>query len=451
MAEFGSRSEELTSSLHALAESDFKSVGENGAEGALALSRHTLYLEAIGRYAEWREKALLGALDFLKQDVSSSTSRQSKWSEQLCALGTEACRQLTELSKDLKPTIPGLYAFANQVGSQESAFYNQLSRLQLVAFQSRLKGYVEVFTEEQVMLGWKWAALGDGVKPVQQKYAELKQAILTVFNEVVGKLIEAQYRGPESWSRLATQDGGDPPADVDDVVIGFLKQQAGFVLDLAENLRKSKSEYAAQVMLLHSQEETLVVLVAQIRDDVRRFLQQTNLDAATKEFAQLTSDSQTLASGCQTDKQQRDAKRFVELALNLVAPQLDAFKGAYSNFVDKNREIFVGPMGSAALDAILKTDARARDFQDIDTFGLQGKLLQLHTDIARTWVVNINGLSEDARKDLQNRWSMELERLGTGLVAAADDDNFAVRLKGALVDYSRILWDRLKGSKGGLE
>jgi chaperonin cofactor prefoldin len=451
MAEYNARWEELQAEVRTPEERDLRSVGERGAEQAQVLSRYTGFMAGLAKYIDWRDRALNDALPILKEESSSATGigQQSKWIEHFSRRGEEAFKTIVDLVKEAEKIAPELRRFGETVAQQESAFFAELGRATLAFFQGRVQQYTAEFHREKENLEKKWKALEEQDRPIDQKLAETSRQILKLFEETVAK-VTSEQRGLEEKLRDVKVDPSQPmTGGVMNTLGNLLKMGVQSVMEKIEPLRKSADDYNTTLLDLYKREETMVVLFTQIREAVREFLSKTNLDTAIREFNEATRDTFDAAGRCPTSKQRDDAKRLVEKAIDTVKPYMEKFKNEYEVFVGANRGTFVGPVSPKTIDDLLEPSEREHSWEEIERFNIQGKLQEIY-DRAVLWNVDIDGLTDEAQKELKATWEIELERLGRGIVAAKDD-RMIDQIKALLKDRRRELAERAKSSKGGLE
>ena len=127
-----------------------------------------------------------------------------------------------------------------------------------------------------------------------------------------------------------------------------------------------------------------------------------------------------MASQCSTKGQQDDAKRFIEKAIPIVKDYFEEFKDQYEEFVYDSQGIFVGAVVDKTIEEILEKREVGKSWQEITRFNIQKKLKDIHNDSVKTWHVDIDGLTDEQKKEFENFWKIELEKLGRGLTKVAD-------------------------------
>ena len=117
---------------------------------------------------------------------------------------------------------------------------------------------------------------------------------------------------------------------------------------------------------------------------VKKFLENTNLDTASKEFNESCKESFDIASKCITTGQQKDAVKFVNKAILMAQVFYEKFKDMYEKFVYSNEGIFVGVVVDKTIEEILEKKEVDRSWQEITRFNIQQKLKDIHNDTVKT-------------------------------------------------------------------
>ena len=222
------------------------------------------------------------------------------------------------------------------------------------------------------------------------------------------------------------------------------------MLAKAEAFQKELDELVKEYMDVYKRQETIIILFTQIRKGVNQFLKKTNLDTASDEFEETCKNSLAMASQCSTKGQQDDAKRFIEKAIPIVKDYFEEFKDQYEEFVYDSQGIFVGAVVDKTIEEILEKRQVEKSWQEITRFNIQKKLKDIHNDSVKTWHVDIDGLTDEQKKEFENFWKIELEKLGRGLTKVADGSTMN-RMGQVLVEKWRLLETWMTSSKGGLQ
>ncbi|AIF85561.1 hypothetical protein NTE_03533 [Candidatus Nitrososphaera evergladensis SR1] len=446
MAEYGARMEEFDKGVAAAQQADIEYERSGGEP--IVLARYITFREFLsGSYMDWRDKALNEGLEILKYESTSATAsqQQSKWSDYYSSQGQQAFQKITDFVKSDK--APNLRKFGEEVASQESQFFSLISRAPLAWFQGQVQHYTFEFYTEMNSLEGKWKAMSEQDRSVDDRVRNTSSQVLRLFDEVVKELVAEKRSGEENVKYIVGQAKKVPgvplPIKVPLIAVDKMLERAG-------RLKKSSEELAQGYMDAYKLEESIVIVFAQTREGVREFLAKTNLDTAIKEFNAMNENSKGLADQCPTSKQKEDTKRFMEKAANIVSGFLEKFKQEYNEFVDDNRGIFVGPVSDKTLDELLEVRDWQKSWDDIERFNIQSKLKEVYDDCVKTWQVDLDGLTDEQKKELKDYWDMELRRLHDGLYEVIEGSVWD-RIKRSHVDNRRQLNDTTKNSKGGLE
>jgi hypothetical protein len=226
------------------------------------------------------------------------------------------------------------------------------------------------------------------------------------------------------------------------------KGVATVIFTETEKLKTSTAAYLQTLTGLHQMHEGIAVLFTNMRDDVRTYLEQRRLATANETFDDAASTARDLAGKCPTAGQRDDATRFVERVVDQVEPIIDAFELSYKRFVDVHRDVFVGPVGPAAIERLVEPDVRERSLERFADFDLEGKLQQLVDTAAPTIFVDVEGLTDTDKEEIRSVFMVEWKKLGEGLVAAKND-HLTDRVVTTGREFVARLTGRLKDSKGG--
>ena len=292
----------------------------------------------------------------------------------------------------------------------------------------------------------KWKDLQNKDKSVDSKVKQTSKEVLEIFREVVEHLANKERRG-ETLLREAADKVKSIPGMPLLASAGALVHE---MLAKAEMFQKDLDELVTEYMNAYKQQETIIVLFAQIRNGVHKFLEKTNLDTASDEFEEACKNSLAMAGQCSTNGQQDDAKKFIGKAILIVKNYYEEFKDQYEEFVYDSQGIFVGAVVDKTIEEILEKREVDRSWQEITRFNIQAKLKDIHNDSVRSWHVDIDGLTDEQKKEFENFWKIELEKLGRGLTKIADG-SAVNRMKQVLVEKWRLLETTMKSSKGGLQ
>lgn len=239
----------------------------------------------------------------------------------------------------------------------------------------------------------------------------------------------------------------------------IIKLAVNAQLALVEKYKKTNERYASELAQLSRSNNTTVVIITQIREAVREFLKNTNLNSAVHEFNETKNNSLQVAGQCPTPKQQEDGKKFISKAIPEVEKFMDSFKKEYEEFVSDNRGIFVGPVASNTLEQVIEVDGRKKAWDDVQRINIQTKLQEIYNDsrtIFESDLDDIKGMIEVDGKELtyeealKNYWKEEIGRLSEGIVAASNDTAWD-RIKKFYTREPLDLASVLQSSKGGEE
>ena len=444
MAEYTARWNEIEKSLKAVEEAE--KIGFN-LTSLVKRTRYKQFKESLLKYTDWRDKALNSALPILKNESTSVTgsAQKDKWDNHFVKQGQEALKMILSFVPDDDYT-PKLRLYAESLATQESAFFSKIGSTPLAWFQGKLQEYTYEFYKEMNSLESKWKDLGSKDKSVDAKVKKTSEQVNQIFKNVVEYLANKERHG-EKLLLIAVENAKSAPgmpvlASVSATIHEMLAKAVEFQKDLDGLVKDYTDAYKSQ--------ETIVILFTQIRNGVNRFLDKTNLDTASDEFEEISKNSIGVAKQCPTKGQQEDAVKFVEKGIKTVKDIYEDFKKQYEEFVKENKGIFVGPVGDKSIEEILEKKDIEYSWQQISRFNIQQKLKEIHKDTIKAWHVNIDGLTDEQKMELEDFWKIEVEKLGRGLTKVADSSAMN-RMKQVLVEKWRLFETRIKNSKGGLQ
>jgi hypothetical protein len=426
-------------------------MADDGVTQAQVLARYQTFAAQFTEYIDWRDDQLDDGLEIIGQAYSSSATGDSlddDWSEFFLARGREASDRLNRLADGLDNHVPQLKARARAIASEEAQFFAQLAAAPLARAAGELAWQHRDLDVECARLEDKWEQLGDQDEDIDEKIEATTNDILKLLEEVVEKLVTEQ-RGLIAKVEAVRIDPSQPVTGGVGNALGLIaKGVATVVFSETEKLKATTAAYLQTLTGLHQMQEGVTVLFTTMRDDVRKYLEQRRLATANETFDDATSAARDLAGKCPTAGQRDDAVRFIERVVDEVEPIIDAFELSYKRFVDVHREVFVGPVGPAAIERLIEPDARERGLEQIEDFDLEDRLQQLVDTSAPTIFVDVEGLSDADKEEIRSVFMVEWKKLGEGLVAAKND-HLTDRVVTTGREFVSKLTGKLKDSKGG--
>lgn len=426
-------------------------MADDGVTQAQVLARYSTYAAQFGEYIEWRDDALDDGLEMITRAYSSSDTGESlddDWSEWFLARGSEASDRLNKLADGLDNHVPELKAQARTIATQEAQFFAQLAAAPLARAAGELAWQHRDLDTECTRLEDKWEELGDQDEDIDEKIESTTKEIVELLRGVVDKLVEEQ-RGLIAKVEAVRIDPSQPvTGSTGNALSTLAKGVATVVFSETERLKTSTATYLATLTNLHQMQEGVAVLFTNMREDVRKYLEQRRLATANETFDDAASDARDLAGKCPTPGQRDDALRFIERVVDQVEPIVDAFELSYKKFVDTHREVFVGPVGPKAIERLIEPDVRERGFQQIEDVDLERRLQELVDTSAPTIFVDVEGLSDADKEEIRSVFLVEWKKLGEGLVTVKND-HLTDRLVSAGREFVSRVTSRVKDSKGG--
>lgn len=446
MAEYNARWDELEDKIKATEQREIGSKDE--VEILPILTRYTTFTDSMKKYMDWRDKALNGALPILKTESASITAsaQKGKWDDYFEKMGQEAHTMILGFVPD-DDKAPVLRLFSEGIATLESIFFTKLKSVPLAWFQGQVQVYTYEFYTEMNSLEGKWKNLLSADQLADSKVKDTSAKVLEIFKNIVNELVTQERAGETSLLKAVGAAKRTPGLPLE---VNAALTAVQVMLMKAQSFQKSLDDLVRIYMNAYKSEETVVILFEQTRIGVHEFLNKTNFDTATDEFEAISKNSMDIAKQCKTKGQREDAIKFIEKAIPLVKNLFDEFKTQYEEFIADNRGIFVGPVGDKQLEEILERRSMEYVWRDISGFNIQQKLKDIHNDTVRAWHVDINGLTDEQKKQIEDFWNVELEKLGRGLRLVAEGSTFD-RVKQIFTTNRKQLESKVSSSKGGLQ
>lgn len=446
MAEYNARWDEFEDKIKATEVMERNTKDE--VETLIILTRYPMFTDSMKKYMDWRDKALNNALPILTIESTSITgaAQKDKWDDYFEKIGQEAHQMILGFVPDDDKT-PLLRLFVEGTATLESIFFSKLKSVPLAWFQGQVQVYTYEFYTEMNSLETKWKNLLGTDQYADSKVKDTTAKVLQIFKDIVEDLVMQQRAGETALLRTVKAAAVNPEMTG---LANAARLAVQVMLTKAKELQKSIDDLVTIYMNAYKSEETVVILFDHTRNGVYEFLNKTNLDTASEEFEETCKNSINIAKQCKTKGQIQDAVKFVEKAIPLVKNLFDEFKTQYGEFVNDNQGIFVGPVGDRQIDDLLERRDMDYAWRDIISFNIQQKLKDIHNDTVRAWHIDINGLTDKQKKEIEDFWRVELGRLGRGLLLAAEGSAWD-RVKQVFTTKRKQLESRVSSSKGGLQ
>lgn len=399
--------------------------------------------EVLDKYFGYREKALEEALTFLNNGNDSADNLTSQWRKHLLEAGSNGSSMISDALKDLKNQS----VFADVVWKtafQESVFFTRLAHMPLPdSLQGRLIAYRKEFEIEKESLQDKWEDLVGKDEDIDEKIDEASQTLLRVYKENLLKVDAANTKARENISKwLKTAHLADEATSPE---TPSLLEPVNMMMEALNQLRVTSEDLARRFDALYRSEESVVVfLFGKTRESVKQFLEKTNLDKATKEYAEAEQTLKSVSATMETKGMQDDALQFVNEGTKITKAHLEAFTEAYNEFVDAFKEIFIGPVGSKTVENLVEKQRWDAAKNEWVSLNIQTELKKIYDD-AREWLsVDLGEQSEAVKEQVRKLLEQERNRLEPALKEAGDNSTFEA-LKILMTVYKDQLWDKIRG------
>ena len=446
MGEYSKRWDELQDLVRGPEDRDLAAAGENGAEQAQTLARYTVAMDGLKSYCDWRKQTLNQALGSMDSFSGSADSRQSAWHSIFSSASAEAQSRVMDSVKNAGELAPALREFVATVAQEESQFFLQLGQIPVPTLQGRVIATTDEFQQAAAKLKEEWERLGDGVRSVGEKAASVCAQIRTIVYETVENLVKEDRGLTEKLNKVKI----DPSKLLKSELAAagqIIQATVQTAMSVLNQYTRPMSDYIDQLTEIASKEELFVVQFAEIRTAVAEFLHNTNLEHIATEYNEAKAKALDLAVDCVTYGARQDAIDFVQDAVVRVDPLLKEFNGLYTDFIDRNRGIFVGYVDLSRLDELLKISAAQSACEDIEKSNIE-TTLNAFLEHTLNWDVSIDGLFEDDAKALKDLIRTQLEPLSHGIVEANSDGYHSVawRLMKERLLPQRKLLEESKGA-----
>jgi hypothetical protein len=442
--------QELKAELQTPQNADLAAAGERGAQQAQVLARYTTFVAEIEKYFDWRDGKLQDSLAMLKEESSSPSgdAAQGKWSEYFARCASDGTKMVTDAPKDSDVLAPELRRYAQSAATQEAAFFGQCGRMPLARMAAEAQRYTQLFHDEADKLEEKWEAFGESDRSIDEKVEDVVRQLDQLFEETVAKVVAEQRRVAELAAKVEFDPSKPVPDTALSAVVAIAKMGVQAIMQTLQRFQVAASAYGDALAQRQYDEGTIVFAFTQVREDVRQFMSRINFDVAMRGYNEAVATAQELAGACPTSGLQKDAKLFASTAAATVQPHMDRFKSGFEDFMHDLKDVFVGPVGDRTVEELVELSRSTASWDELQRLDLPNRLDAAFQDCERTWVMNVEGLSDNDKEALRDVWKKELDELGKGIVDAKQD-RIHDHLKLYLKEKKAELAARLRDSRGG--
>ncbi len=370
-------------------------------------------------YFSFREKSLQTAYDLLQNYNVGERDQDAKW-RQLFQSTLDNSQTLIFSAIGNTPLSPRLAAMRDRLAFQEATFFKRLSRMPLASLRDRIITYRDVFNVESKTLTDRWREICgteasiDGNARYSQ--SEFKELYIETAKKVLGATepIESQIK-----DIVATVAGG-VPADTPDPMNAL--PAVSNLLDILNATQSTTAGYVDQLLQIASQDERLVIVFTNTRDDVKEFLEKMNLRGLEQERQDGLVEARSIASSSGlTSAQVTEATRFVNRSETLIAGQFEAFNEIYKKFILDFDAIFFNPVGDRTLESLLNVGPWKEWSQAMMGAAIEAAIDDLYHKAENNFGINTHSiLDPDVRNKVQSLIQNNMTRLMKALREAND-------------------------------
>jgi hypothetical protein len=412
----------------------------------VVMAREVRLRAVLEGYVDWRDKQLAEIAESLSSvnESMKEMDGDSNWKSQVREAGSVGFKMIADLD-DNEESI--LNVFVLGVATLEGDFWSKIASMPYGAVYGFLGESAAILREEHEKLGDKWAATEDGMESVNEKSERAGRQMREAFDNALDQAASANRRAAEAmktaflaWKKYNdAKSGGEPglPAVGEEMIgpLDLLVDSIESVAEKYENLYRTK--------------ETRLVLYGNHREAVREFLDKTNLELAQKRVAEARSSAMSIAGSMLTTGQCDDAKAFAASAGEALSKQMENYESAFNELVKQFQGIFIGPIGTTVLDALL----HGKFWQDTEA-GIQGLNLETalktyYDEADDMWSIPVDGLDDELKDAFTEQFRKQLAKYDKAVGSAANAYARALALMAKLsID---LLIDKVSRFKGWLE
>jgi hypothetical protein len=412
----------------------------------------------IHEYVRQREQWLSEALErnLKAESDAKATKQDNTWRRFLCERGNDAFQIFSELDKLVeKSRFGGIHQglirlFLNSTGEQESGFFKKLSGIPLAYYQGQLQEWRHDFEEQMESLSGKWNEQLKRDEGYDREMARITEEVLGVLKSSVKKLVDTEdkIKGVLEETAREGSKGGNyaergNPEPTRDHATGVWLPIVAQLFEHLDNFKVTVTDKVERARRLLADEGTVVILFAGTRDDVKKFLEKSNLDKAIKDFERAGCDSRGIANECVTSGTREDALKFVEIGISQTKRLLDNFEKTYNAFIQRWQGIFVGPVGNTTIEQLLEQEAFERFRGDCNNCNVEAALKRLYDNVEPMHAIPFERLDAVHRKVLRDLFDPQIRKLKDKL----SDSTFSERIKNLLELSRKVpMFEKLKSS-----
>lgn len=386
MADYAARIGELTQQVLAL-----QQAGGPGTESDVPATfiRLTAGIEA---YGSTRDRAFQDGLAILKPDSSATAAAlQEKWSEHFAKRGSEAVKQLLELtSRDSDRLQRNFELYA----VQEGACFGAVGSMPVPNILGRLCEELKTLQEQTKNLEAKWSELAGLDERSDGQIAALRVQVLDAFKKgveevrgVAPKIEEGVRKLVDAWDRKEETDPEPSPSSV----IKLLLETLGF-------LQRTLDEAVRQSEPLYAGERPIYEMFANVRAQVNDYLTRVNRDTMGRLYADACRATQDAADRCATDGQKADAKRLAEQAIAATQSTMSDFNSAWDKFYSTFDGRFVGAVNDQTVEFLADQEFFNRFWKDVEALNLPGELRSAADRLSRLESLDLDKVTPEQRQ-----------------------------------------------------
>ncbi|MGI9543430.1 MAG: hypothetical protein ACR2MX_09235 [Cyclobacteriaceae bacterium] len=392
------RKEEVDNELEAFGKKVAELVARTGRDDIVNEKEQRDIRLKLDTYFHFRNRQMEDGLKILDDKSSDGLKIAEAWMAHYRKAGTDSSKMILDLVSDTNPNDP----FAGQVrliASSESAFFKKLAHLGLAKVHGNVNSFSEKFEREKKSLQGKWEDLLRRDQSIDSRMKATLKELIALFEKALREVFNANREAKDKFRNLVyslrkADEASNPGAP-------SVFEPLDKVGDTLTQLAPSANTIAGRYRSHFRSEETVFVIFKDTRKSVEEFLENTNLEKAVNEFEDVRAASLNAVASFAKKGHQDDGKRFVEVVAKKVEDHLKEFEDVYESFIDKFKDIFIGPVGSKTVSDLVDKELWDGSVQEWQRLNIQSELKKIYSDAEGTWGVSMDGIPAEERKKLE--------------------------------------------------
>jgi hypothetical protein len=372
--------------------------------------------KALETYFPAREDCLEGLVTLIAKDDKSPLHATFRDRAGVCGVG--AAQVIKNALAEIKEPSKGALEFINVFNNDEAAFYEKLketligeARDLIVVIRFNLQDMTEV-------LDGKWKKILDEDQTLDERAKKYAEEIRSDYDTVIKEAAESHKDAAELIAQGVKQYAGSPttpsPETGNTTIDGIITVVRGALvpaIELWEATNTRGETRKGSYRTLFTSERRVLVMFEDVREDVKKFLEDNDFPDAEAAHAKGKSSLDSFVSSAKTSALSTDAS---ELRDDLMVQLTDHLKDAadvYAKFVGKHKEKFFGALGPNIKEDLVEHKAWDDFGDNVERFALDAKVRTWQDDATNYFGVDLSPLSSDHRERLKTGLRQIIENL----------------------------------------